>query len=126
MLAKLRFAYAIWRILVVIQWGLILSTIPCLFIAGLMRYTGWDSEWAPAFLGTDGGGIVGCIALLMCAFFVWIAEGYFCQYYALPRIAEFLGIHSYGSHILIRGYYTPEEKSYIVRRWKHHTESHKQ
>lgn len=88
MITKTKLVCATLRILGVIQWGLILSTIPCIFVAGLMQHTGWNSEWAPAFLGRDGGGIVGCSAVLEGAFIVWIVKKGIICHYVLPRLVE--------------------------------------
>ena len=71
-------AYKFWsaveKALGVVQWALLALIIPVIAISGLMQETGWNPEWAPAFLGRDGGGIIGCIMLLDAAFIVWLAK----------------------------------------------------
>lgn len=71
-------AYKFWgaveKVLAVIQWGLLLSIVPVIAIAGFMQETGWNPGWAPAFLGRDGGGIIGCVVVLYGTCIVWLVK----------------------------------------------------
>lgn len=73
-------AYKFWsaveKALAVVQWTLLALIFPVFIISGFMQETGWDPEWAPAFLGRDGGGIVAGVGALDAAFFVWMAKRY--------------------------------------------------
>lgn len=73
-------AYKFWsaveKALAVVQWALLALIIPVIVISGFMQETGWNPGWAPAFLGRDGGGIIGCAAVLCGAFIVWLVKRY--------------------------------------------------
>ena len=73
-------AYKFWsaveKALAVVQWALLALIIPVIAISGFMQETGWNPGWAPAFLGRDGGSIIGCVAVLYGAGIVWLVKGY--------------------------------------------------
>ena len=73
-------AYKFWsaveKALAAVQWALLALIIPVITISGFMQETGWNPEWAPAFLGRDGGGIIGCTTVLCGAFIVWLVKRY--------------------------------------------------
>lgn len=69
-----KFWNAVVKVLGGIQWGLLLSIVPVIAISGFMQETGWDPEWAPTFLGRDGGGIIGCVVALYGACIVWLVK----------------------------------------------------
>ena len=81
-------AYKFWsaveKALGVVQWALLALIIPVIAISGLMQETGWNPEWAPAFLGRDGGGIIGCVVVLYGVFIVWMLKRYIDLYVATP------------------------------------------
>ena len=72
--AAYKFWSAVVKVLGWIQWGLLALIIPIIAISGFMQETGWNPGWAPAFLGRDGGGIIGCFFSLISAFIVWMAK----------------------------------------------------
>ena len=72
------------KVLAVVQWTLLALIFPVIIISGFMQETGWNPEWAPSFLGRDGGGIIGCIACLNGAFIVWMIKRYIDLYVATP------------------------------------------
>lgn len=71
-------AYKFWsaveKALAAVQWTLLALIIPVIAISGFMQETGWNPEWAPAFLGRDGGGIIGCVVVLYGALIVWLVK----------------------------------------------------
>ena len=71
-------AYKFWNAVVqalaVVQWALLALIIPVIAISGFMQETGWNPEWAPTFLGRDGGGIIGCVVVLYGALIVWLVK----------------------------------------------------
>lgn len=85
-------AYKFWnavvKVLGGIQWALLALIIPVIAISGFMQETGWHPEWAPAFLGRDGGGIIGCVVVLEAAFIVWLVKRYIDLYVATPLWVE--------------------------------------
>lgn len=83
-----KFLNATVKILAVIQWGFLLLIVPCISISSFMQETGWDPEWAPAFLGRDGGGITGCGLILIGALIVWAVKESIYNTYVLPRLVD--------------------------------------
>ena len=79
-------AYKFWsaavKVLAVVQWTLLALIFPVIIISGFMQETGWNPEWAPSFLGRDGGGIIGCVAVLYGAGIVWLVK----RHVALERL----------------------------------------
>lgn len=71
-----KFWSAVVKVLGWIQWALLALIIPVIAISGFMQETGWNPGWAPSFLGRDGGGIIGCAAVLDGAFIVWLVKRY--------------------------------------------------
>ena len=71
-----KFRKSVVAVLTVIQWVLSIMIIPVIAISGFMQETGRNPEWAPAFLGRDGGGIIGCVVVLYGALIVWLVKRY--------------------------------------------------